>query len=206
MLLDKTVRELLAAVSSPDPTPGGGSAAALSGALGASLLIMVASLSRTRTGSDDEKAALATVAGALTGIRRELADAVDADTVAYDGVIAAYKLPKASADDQHARTAAIGRALRVATEVPLDVIRLSAAALAEGEPVARHGHRGAASDVGVAIALLRAAVHGARLNVEANLAGIRDEAYVAGIRGRLARHLAIAETAANTSATVLANG
>jgi formiminotetrahydrofolate cyclodeaminase len=182
MLLDKTVRDLLSAFSSPDPTPGGGSAAALSAAVGASLLMMVGSLSKTRTGSDEEKSALASATRTLADVRRQLADAIDADSTAYDQVIAAYKLPRVSADEQQARKTAIGRALRAATEVPLDVVRLSASALAEAEPIARCGHRGALSDVGVAIALLRAGCQGARLNVETNLDGIRDDAYVSALR------------------------
>ena len=150
LLIDTSVRDLLTAFSSPDPTPGGGSAAALASAVGASLLTMVTGLPKTRTGSDDDRAALASAASALTGIRQRLTEAIDADTAAYDQVVAAYRLPKASTEEQAARKAAIQQALRAATDVPLDVMRLSAAALEQAKIVAAHGHRAAASDVGVA--------------------------------------------------------
>ena len=182
MLIDLDVRDLLAAFSSPDPTPGGGSAAALASALGTSLLSMVGGLTKTRTGADRERAALASATPQLLDLRDRLARAIDEDTAAYDRVVAAYKLRKASAEEQQARTDAIQQALRAATDVPLAVMRLSAAALAAAETVAAHGHAGASSDVGVALALLAAGLHGARLNVEINLGSVRDEGYVAGVR------------------------
>src|SRR3954470_21485224 len=143
-LTDTPLRDLLTAFSSADPTPGGGSASALASAVGASLLLMVAGLPRTRTGSDEDRAALAKSAAALTGVRERLTAAVDADTAAYDQVVAAYKLPKASADEQAVRKAAIQQALRAATDVPLGVVQLSAVALGEAVAIAAHGHRAAA--------------------------------------------------------------
>ena len=182
MLVDQSVRDLLAAFSSRDPTPGGGSASALASAVGASLLMMVAGLPKTRTGSEDDRAALTAAAGVLADIRTRLTDAIDADTAAYDQVVAAYKLPKASADDQSTRTAAIQQALHAATDVPLSVVRLSAAALDQATTIAAHGHRAAASDVGVAVALLRAGARGARLNIEINIGSISDAAYADVVR------------------------
>src|SRR5262249_50313614 len=119
MLRDLPLPELLAAFASTDPTPGGGSPSALSSAFGASLLMMVASLPKTRTGSADDRAALAAAADALDGIRERLTAAIDEDTAAYNGVVAAYKLPKGTADEQAARKAAIQRALRAAIDAPL---------------------------------------------------------------------------------------
>ncbi len=180
-LTDKSVRDLLTAFSSSDPTPGGGSAAALASAIGASLLMMVAGLPKTRSGSNQDRTALTASATTLADIREQLAEAIDADSVAYDRVIAAYKMPKASADEQAARKAAIERALHEATEVPLGVVRLSAAAIDQAGAVAAHGHRAAASDVGVAIALLRAGLRGARLNIEINVAGLSDADFTAAV-------------------------
>jgi formiminotetrahydrofolate cyclodeaminase len=116
-----------------------------------------------------------------------LTGAIDADTAAYDRVVAAYKQPKASPDEQQARKAAIQAALGAATDVPMDVMRLSARALAQAEVVAAHGHAAAASDAGVAVALLRAGLHGAGLNVDINLGGITDAAYVERVRTERAR-------------------
>ncbi|HXI29997.1 MAG TPA: cyclodeaminase/cyclohydrolase family protein [Vicinamibacterales bacterium] len=177
MLRDLALRDLLDAFSRPDPTPGGGSASALSSAVGASLLMMVAALPKTRHGSDADRDALAAAAGALAGIRDRLAASIDEDTAAYDGVVAAYRLPKGSADEQAERKAAIQRALRAATDVPLEVMRQSARALEEATVVAGHGYKSASSDVGVAIAMLMAGSAGAHLNVDVNLDAIADETY-----------------------------
>lgn len=177
-LVDTSVRDLLAAFSSSDPTPGGGSASALASAIGASLLVMVAGLPKTRGGSDQDRAALAAAAAALNLVRQELTDAIDGDTAAYDQVVAAYTLPRASAEEQTIRKAAIQRALRAATDVPLSVMRLSSRALDQARVIAAHGHRAAKSDVGVAVALLRAGLHGARLNIEINAGTVSDAAYV----------------------------
>jgi formiminotetrahydrofolate cyclodeaminase len=177
MLVDKSLRDLLAAFSSSDPTPGGGSASALASAVGASLLLMVAALPKTRSNSEDDRRALDGATTVLTGLGQQLAEAIDADTDAYDHVVAAYRLPKASEEEQRARKAAIQRALRSATDVPLRVMRLSVEGLSQAGVVGEHGHRAAASDVGVATALLQAGATGARLNVEINLDGIDDAEY-----------------------------
>ena len=206
MLADRSVRDLLEAFSSSAPTPGGGSASALGSAIGASLLLMVAALPKSRSGSEDDRAALASAAAALTGVRDQLTDAVDADTAAYDLVVAAYKLPKVSSEDQLARKAAIQRALRGATDVPLGVMRLSASALDQAAVIAVHGHRAAASDVGVAVALLRAGVQGARLNIDVNVGGVSDAAYVDAARAEAARMADRAERAAGSAETALREG
>jgi methenyltetrahydrofolate cyclohydrolase len=186
-LLDTSVRGLLEAFGSSDPTPGGGSASALASATGASLLLMVAALPKTRHGSDEDKQALAAAIPSLKALARQLADAIDADAAAYDRVVAAFKLPKATPDDQHTRKAAIGAALHGATAVPLSVMKFSADALELARIVAEHGNQSAASDVGVAIALLRAGLHGARLNVDVNLSG-KDDADAVEVRGEAQRY------------------
>jgi len=181
-LSDRPLRDLLAAFASSDPTPGGGSASAVASAIGASLLTMVASLPKTRSSSDEDRSALAAARQALTGITHQLTEAIDNDSLAYDGVVAAYKLPKASEPEQAARKAAIQRALRSATDVPLGVVRLSVLALREAAAVAAHGHRAAASDVGVAVALLSAGARGARLNVDINLGSLNDGSYAEAVK------------------------
>jgi formiminotetrahydrofolate cyclodeaminase len=186
-LTEKSLRDVLTAFSSPDPTPGGGSASALASAVGTSLLMMVAGLPKTRSGSDEDRAALAAAGRALADVRAQLTVAIDADTAAYDQVVAAYKLPKASADEQAARKAAIQQALRAATDVPLGVARLSVVALASAIAIAAHGHRAAASDVGVAVALLSAGARGARLNVEINIGGLSDADYAQATGAEIAR-------------------
>ena len=166
---------------------------------------MVGSLPKTRSGSDEEKAALAAAVHALTGLSRRLSDAVDADAAAYDEVIAAFKLPKASAADQAARKAAVQHALRAATDVPLGVMRLSADALEQATTIAADGHQSAASDVGVALALLGAGLRGAQLNVDINLASSKDDAYASAARAEADRHARRGDSAVRTAEESLVN-
>lgn len=182
-LSHRPFRELLAAFSSPDPTPGGGSASALCAAVGASLLIMVTRLPRTRDNTEEDRAALSAAAEALAATRDSLADLIDRDSAAYDLVVGAYKLPKETDEEQARRAAAIQEALRRATEIPLEVMRAGSRALAQAPVVARHAHRAAASDVGVAVELLEAGTRGAALNVQINLSGLRDRDFAAGAAG-----------------------
>jgi formiminotetrahydrofolate cyclodeaminase len=187
MLVDRPLREVLDAVASATPTPGGGSAAAVASALGASLLAMVAGLPKTRSGSADDRSALDRAAVALTRIRGQLAAAIDLDADAYDQVVAASRRSSATETDPAAREARRQLALRTATEVPLGVMRLSVEAATEGRTVAARGHRAAASDVGVALALLQAGLEGARLNVRVNVPDLTDRPYVEAVNAETAR-------------------
>lgn len=180
LLMDLTGRQLIEAFSAPDPTPGGGSAAAFAGSLGASLLMMVASLPKTRVGTPESASALAGAAATLLPLRDRLTALVDEDARAYDAVVGAYRLPKATDGEKGMRQAAIQDALRRATDAPLDVMRAADAAAGHAVTVARHGNPSAASDVGVALELLHAAVAGAALNVGINVTQVRDVEYVAG--------------------------
>ena len=182
-----TVAQLLAALASPNPTPGGGTAAAIGAALGASLLVMVGGLTKSKNNTDDEKAALAKARAAIEPIGARLTKLAEADTEAFNAVMAAYRLPKASDDEKAARTRAIQDALRGATLVPLDTLRAAAEALDHGRAVADFGNRSAASDVGVAIGLLKAAADGAAANVRTNLESLKDEGFVSKTEAETAR-------------------
>src|SRR5688500_15016008 len=171
------VAQLLDALASPNPTPGGGTAAAIAGAMGTSLLVMVAGLSKSKNNTDDEKAALANARDVLMPLTVRLRKLADADAESFNRVMAAYRLPKNADDEKAARTRAIQSALQGATVVPLDTLRACAEALAPARVVAEHGNASAASDVGVAIGLLHAAAAGAHANVRTNLEGIKDEAF-----------------------------
>jgi len=176
MLATLPLPELLDAFSSSAPTPGGGSAAAVSGALGASLLAMVAGLPKTKTNTPEERAALDEARARLLALRATLLDLVDRDAAAYDLVVAAFKQPKGTDEEKAARKAAIQEAMRVAAEVPLETMRTCAEALAAGRAVAEHGNASAASDVGVATVTLTSAMQGAMFNVTTNLDSITDQA------------------------------
>jgi glutamate formiminotransferase/formiminotetrahydrofolate cyclodeaminase len=186
-LTQGSVSDLLAALASPDPTPGGGSASALVGAAGASLLVMVASLPKTRGGFTEDRTALDTARRRLVPLAAELAALVDRDAEAYDEVVAAYRLPKGTEGEKAARTQAIQRALAGAIDTPLAMLRAARGAAAEAVVVARHGNPSAASDVTVALELLRAASNGALVNVEINLGGLGDQARASRARDEAAR-------------------
>jgi formiminotetrahydrofolate cyclodeaminase len=168
--------DLLDAFASNDPVPGGGSAAALTGALGVSLLIMVAGLPKTRTGAPEEVADLSRASAKLRPLRESLAELIDRDATAYQSVVAAYRLPKLSNEEQAQRAQAIANAMLAATETPLDTMRLCQQALEGAAIVAVNGLGSASSDVAVAIELLLTAAKGAAMNVDANLPAMNDRA------------------------------
>ena len=181
-LTTRSVSDLLAAFRSSDPTPGGGSAAALSGAMGASLLAMVAGLAKPQATADDDVTRLRRAGARCTDLALQLERLVDRDTEAYDLVVAAYRLPKATDEEKAARTVAIQTALRAATDAPLEVMRLCREAVTLAPVVGSLGNANASSDVKVAAGLLRAGLDGARENVEINLGSVKDASYVQRVR------------------------
>jgi methenyltetrahydrofolate cyclohydrolase len=185
--LDRPLADLLSAFSDPTPTPGGGSASALAASLGLSLVAMVAQMGRTRAGSDEDRKALDQAKAALLPLRDHVSTLVEDDSKAYDAVVAAYRLAKATDEEKATRKAAVQSALRGAAEVPLDVMRACQAGLAAAIDVARHGNPFASSDVGVALELLTAGLRGAALNVRANLGSIEEVGWVEGVRTEVER-------------------
>lgn len=184
---DMTVAQFLAALASPEPTPGGGTASAVAGAMATALLVMVTGLAKSSTNTDEERAALAGAKVPLQAIAADLAALADADAAAFDAVMIAYRLPKATDDEKTARSAAIQSALQGATVVPLQTLRACARAMAHAVTVATGGNRSAVSDVGVAIGLLAAAAAGAEANVRINLGSVRDVAFSAATADETSR-------------------
>ena len=181
-LTEKTTTDLLHAFRSPDPTPGGGSASALAGAIGASLLAMVAGLPKSRAATEEDVERLQAAGQRCAALAADLTALVDRDSEAYDLVVAAYKQPKGTDEEKAARSAAIQDAMRAAIAAPLDVMRACAAAAEQGVVVATLGNRSASSDVQVGFELLGAGLRGAKLNVEINLGSVKDAAYVEKVR------------------------
>ena len=182
MFASKRVQELPDAFTSPAPTPGGGSAAALAGAVAASLLAMVAAMPKTKSGTTEERATLDALHPTLMALRAELIDLIDRDAASYDEVVAAYRLPKATDEEKAARKAAVAAAMKHATDVPLETLRAAVAVSRHADVLATHGNPNASSDVGVAKQLAVAAGLGALMNVETNLSGLSDASYVARVR------------------------
>jgi formiminotetrahydrofolate cyclodeaminase len=188
-LASRSLADVLDELAAPMPTPGGGTASAIVGAIGVSLLMMVAGLARTRTNTDEEKASQASARQALASIRDRLQQLADEDARAFNAVMAAYRLPKGSDEEQASRTRAVQAALASAAAVPLDTLRACAEAMTEAEGVARSGNPSAASDVRVALELVEAAAAGAAANVRVNLERITDAAFVAARSSEAARLL-----------------
>jgi formiminotetrahydrofolate cyclodeaminase len=181
-LSDRPFTELLEAFRAPQPTPGGGSASALAGAVGASLLAMVASLDKSRAETGEDLQRLRAAGEQCVSLSGRLSQLMDDDSRAYDDVVEAFKLPKGSDAEKTSRSIRIQEALRDATEVPLEVMRTCRHALEHGVVVTRFGNLNARTDAQVGLELLRAAIRGAKLNVEINLESLKDNAYVAAVR------------------------
>jgi formiminotetrahydrofolate cyclodeaminase len=195
-LTELSLSGLLAAIRDPRPTPGGGSAAAVAAALGASLLAMVASMTKHRAASEEDVERLQAAASRCADLSARLEALVDDDSAAYDGVVAAYRLPRRSEGEKAERRARIQAALVGAVETPLEVMRHANDAIEAAATVARFGNPNAASDVWVALELLVAAGRGARMNVEINLASLDDGAYVS----RVTETVSVLDTDATTGA------
>lgn len=174
--------DLLDAFASNEPVPGGGSASALAGSLGVSLLVMVAGLPNTRTGSPEEAADLAEASARLRPLRDALTALIDDDSAAYSAVLEAMRLPNDSDEQKAGRRQAIGRGMQRATEVPLETMRHCQQALRGAIVIARSGNRNAATDTTTGVELLRAALRSAGMNVDVNLGALTDAGLAARIR------------------------
>jgi formiminotetrahydrofolate cyclodeaminase len=180
-LVDLSVTDLLTAFRSSDPTPGGGSASALAGAVGAALLTMAAGLPKPHADSAADIERLHVAGARCCELSGTLLTLIDRDSEAYTQVMAAYRMAKTTEAERKVRSTAIQATLRSAIEAPLDVIRACGRAIGEAEVIARFANRNAATDVQVGLELLAAALRGARANVDINLQGVKDPAYTAGV-------------------------
>jgi len=181
----KSLGELIEEMAAPTPTPGGGSAAALSGAVGASLLSMVAGLTVGKKGYEAVSEEMAERRGKLAPMRAQFQSFIQKDAEAFEKVMAAFKLPKDTEELKATRGVAIQEATKGAAEVPLEVMALSVDALEHALALAEKGNKNSVSDVGVGALELLTALKGAQLNVQINLGSLKDEAYVAAAKQRM---------------------
>jgi glutamate formiminotransferase len=171
-LLRLGLREFCDELSMDSPAPGGGSAAALCGALSAALSAMVANLTVGKKGYEAVADRMRDVAERAQQLKDELLRAVDEDTRAFNGVMEASRLPAGVEKD-----VALERASKQATLVPLSVLERCVVLCELARAAAEHGNKNSLSDAGVAGLLAEAAAAGAFYNVRINLPGIRDEAF-----------------------------
>ena len=168
-LTDLTVRRLVERLATSDPVPGGGSAAALAGAMGAALVRMVVELTVGRPTAEGHGEELTEIGVAASGWQSELLNLAELDARAYDAVVRARRLPRDSELHKQARDTQVAAAVREATRAPLATARVANEVLGLAERLAPIGNRNAVSDVGVAALLAVAAIRGAAMNVDINL-------------------------------------
>ncbi len=192
-----TVFDFAAALSSDAPAPGGGSAAALTGALGAALTAMVCALTLDRKKYAEHQTLARQTLDQARELQARLLEYMDEDTRAFGQMSAAFALPKETPEQSSARTAAIQQALSACTETPLSVMALTLQALELACGAMGKTNASALSDLGVAALSLRAALQGAWLNVLINTGSMKDAVLAADCRARgealLERGLPLAE-------------
>src|ERR1700754_707620 len=186
-LIKLSLRDFADETASESPAPGGGCIAAYAAALGASLATMVANLSSHKKGWDARWKEFSDWAEKGQGYKDELLRLVDADTHAFNGIMAAFSLPKSNEEEKTMRHNAIQDATRVEIEVHLRVFELAFASMDLIRAMAETGNPKSVSDAGVGALCARAGVLGAYLNVRINAAGYDDKAFVAGILARGAK-------------------
>src|SRR4051812_24661854 len=193
-LVKMDLRQFCNETLSDSPAPGGGSVAALMGALGVSLGGMVANLSAGKRGWEDKLAYFSDWAVKAQQLKDELLFLVDEDTAAFNKVMAAFGLPKDSAEEKSARSAAIQSANKYAAEIPLRVMETASRAYPLLADMAEKGNPASISDVGVGLLAVRACIEGAAMNVRINLSGLKDEKLASSLRERVQQVMSGSET------------
>lgn len=184
------LKDFLDRLASAEPSPGGGAAAALAGALAAALFAKACNLTLGREKFREVEADVRRLLDQMEALRQRLVDLMGADAEAYGQVAAAYRLPRTTDAEKAARSDAIQAALKRATEVPLDIARACRDLLRLGPEMAVKTNPALRSDVALGGTLARAAAHGVRFNIQDNLANIKDQEFKTQVWNELAYILA----------------
>lgn len=182
MLAELVVKEFLNKVAGSDPVPGGGSVAALNGAIASALAAMVANLTIGKKGYEAHEELMRYISEVAMRQKDTFVADIDRDSEAYDGVFACFKMPKATDEEKAARSAAIQDATKYAALVPMQVARNACELMPIIADVARLGNRNAVTDACVAMMSARSAVLGALMNVRINLGSLKDKEFVAKLQ------------------------
>lgn len=172
-------------LASSSPAPGGGSVAALSGALGAALVEMVCQLTSGKEQYRDSWDEIGEAEKRCRVLRHRLLELVDEDTVAFNDVMKAFKMPKGTDEEKGVRSAAIQKGYKRAIDTPLSTAHFCIDVLRAAIPVAQKGNRGSISDAGVGADMAMSGLKGALMNVNINLPSIKDQAYVSDMKARI---------------------
>lgn len=179
MLVNMNVKEFVSETASDSPVPGGGSIAALAGAISAGLTEMVANLTVGKKKYVEVEDEMKDIVEKASKLREQLIVLVDKDATSFDGVMKAFKLPKETEEEKAERTATIQKEMKYAATVPLETAKIAAEIMALSEIVIEKGNSNAVTDGAVSAMMCRTAILSALLNVKINLSSIKDEAFVA---------------------------
>lgn len=185
MLTELTVKDFLNKVAGSDPVPGGGSIAALNGAIASALAAMVANLTIGKKNYADCEELMKQIAERAAGLKEEFVADVDRDSEAYDRVFACFKMPKATDEEKAARSAAIQEATKFAAQVPMEVARRAYGLMDTIAQVARKGNQNAVTDACVAMMAARSAVLAALMNVRINLGSLKDKEFALAMQAEV---------------------
>jgi len=198
---ETSIGDFLTAVASAEETHGAVSTAAVAGGLGCSLLLMVATLPKTKSDSIEDRARLIEAVAALSHLQEQLMETIETETAVK--IFAARNMPQGSHTQRSERQTAIQFALRAAADVPLEVMRLCARGLKHAGTVAAHGARAASADSELGIALLNAAFNGARSNLEGKLSSLTNAVYITSVVEEMAQLSEDAMSAASAAGASL---
>jgi formiminotetrahydrofolate cyclodeaminase len=176
-ITDRSIEDFLDRLAGKDPTPGGGSAAAIMGAMGAALVSMVCNVTYGKKGYDSVEPELREVCALAETLRKRLTGMVAEDIAAFGELMAAYKLPKDTEEQKTQRSHAIQASLKRATEVPLACARDCAEVIRLSRRAGELGYLGVISDAGVGVSAAYAAARSAALNVYINTPSLKDRAF-----------------------------
>ncbi|MFT5425782.1 MAG: formiminotetrahydrofolate cyclodeaminase [Gammaproteobacteria bacterium] len=177
MIKDKSLQVFLDELADKTPTPGGGSGAAVMGAMGAALVSMVCNLTVGKKGYEEVEDDLKDVLEQSEALRDRLTDMIRADVEVFDRLMASYGMPKATDEEKAVRSEEIQASLKEATDVPLNCARACADAIELCRVAAEKGNLNVISDAGVAVVAADAAMKSAALNVYINVGSIKDKAF-----------------------------
>lgn len=193
MIKDKSLQVFLDELASGAPTPGGGSGAAVMGAMGAALVSMVCNITVGKKGYEEVEGDMKDVLKQAEELRGRLTDMIRADVEVFDRLMASYGLPKETDDEKAVRSEEIQSSLKEATDVPLSCARACAEAIELCRRAAEKGNLNVISDAGVAVVAADAALKSAALNVYINVGSIKDKAFAEGRSTELEKILKSAE-------------
>jgi len=185
MIAEQPLNQFLDDLASAAPTPGGGSAAAIMGAMGAALTSMVCNLTIGKKGYEQFDAPMQQALDQAEALRTRLTTMISEDVQAFETLMAAYQLPRASDEDKRRRGEAIQAGLKLATDVPLSCAVACAELIDLTQRIAMMGNKAVISDAGVAVLAAHAALRSAALNVDINVPSIKDAEFVQSRRARL---------------------